>query len=264
MRVARICLCVLAYGGACAQQFVVSTYAGGGAPPTSVAALNAGIGFPQNLATDTAGNVYFANLNCVFKLDRNGVLNRIAGNSLPGLSGDGGPALDAQIFLSANRPMFISDPNYHGGVAVDSAGNIYIADTGNNRIRKVSNGIIMTIAGNGKFASSGDGGPAADAQLFWPIAMAADGAGNLFVSENFGRVRKISPDGIISTVAGGGTNAPGDGGIATNAQLALVVGVAADGKGNLYLAEPRRRAHPKGFNGRHHHHGGRGRRQQSG
>jgi hypothetical protein len=225
-----------------AQQFVISTYAGGAPPPTPVAALSATIGWPQNLAIDAAGNLYFASLNCVSKLSSDGVLTRIAGNSRAGFSGDGGPALDAQIFLSTRRynanPYGNNyDVSYAGGIAVDTAGNVYIADTGNNRIRKVSQGIITTLAGTGKLPSSGDGGLAINAQLFWPYAMAIDIAGNLFVAENFGRVRKISQDGFITTVAGGGTNSLGDGGPATSAQLSFPKGLSVDGMGNLYIAD---------------------------
>src|SRR5689334_12086534 len=121
----------LAGGSLSAQNFMISTYAGGSAPPTPIAALSASIGQPQSVATGANGNVYFTSLNCVFMLDSKGILTRIAGNSRAGYSGDGGPALDAQLFL----PDFpfatdVIDYIYPAGIAVDALGNIYIADTG--------------------------------------------------------------------------------------------------------------------------------------
>jgi sugar lactone lactonase YvrE len=158
------------------------------------------IGFPQYVAADDAGNVYFTSIyatsfNCVFKMDPNGVVTRVAGTSRPGFSGDGGPATSAQV----NRPV---------GLVVDTAGDLFIADTGNDRIRKVSpDGIITTVAGNGTHGFSGDGGPAITAQLgaspfgydWAPTYLAVDSGGNLFMAD-YGRIRRVSPDGIISTV----------------------------------------------------------------
>ena len=104
---------------------------------------------------DSAGNLYIADSgnNRIRKVS-NGVITTVAGNGTAGFSGDNGPATSAQL-------------NYPQGVAVDSAGNLYIADTGNNRIRKVSNGVITTVAGNGTAGFSGDNGPATSAQLHW-------------------------------------------------------------------------------------------------
>src|SRR3989442_12658805 len=102
-----------------AQEYVISTIAGGAPPPTPVAAVNANIGPTYAVATDAAGNVYFISDNCVFRLDQNGALTRVAGNSRVGYSGDGGPAINAQL-------------NYPLGVAVDGAGSLYIADNGNS------------------------------------------------------------------------------------------------------------------------------------
>jgi uncharacterized protein (TIGR03437 family) len=150
----------------------------------------------------------------VFKLDRSGTLTRIAGNTGDGYSGDGGPAIDAQFRLS----------NYDGeagfpGIAVDGAGNVYIADSGNYRVRKISStGIITTVAGNGISGNSGDGGPAINAQLDYPSGLAVDSAGNLYIASG-DRVRKVSPDGTI-TSAITGFDGP----------------IAVDGAGNLYVA----------------------------
>jgi trimeric autotransporter adhesin len=217
-------LALVASSVAQAQEYVISTYAGGAPPPTPVAGVSASIAAPLSVATDAAGNVYFASDNCVFKLDTNGVLTRVAGNSRVGYSGDGGPATSAQLYQPA-------------GVAVDGAGDLYVADTLNQRVRKVSPaGIITTIAGGGA-DGLGDGGPATSAQLS-PEGVAVDAAGNLYIADSYnGRVRKVSPAGIITTIAGGGADGLGDGGPATSAQLSSPQGVAVDGAGNLYIAD---------------------------
>ncbi len=219
-----------------AQQYVISTYAGGAPPPTPAPAVAGSIGAPTSVAMDTRGNVYFASrdLNVVFKLDPSGVLTRVAGTSLLGYSGDGGPATSARLQL-----FFGYDPAAAAGVAVDRAGNLFIADTSNHRIRRVSpEGIITTVAGNGTRGFSGDGGPATSAQLNYPPGVAVDGGGNLFIVDAFNfRIRKVSASGIITTVAGNGTGPDsGDGGPATSARLAPW-GLAVDGAGNLFVAE---------------------------
>src|SRR5437867_3221404 len=224
-----------------AQQYLISTFAGGAPPPTPIAAVNAPIGRASAVATDATGNVYFISDNCVFKLEQqNGVLTRVAGNSRVGYSGDGASAINARL----------SDPR---GVAVDGAGNLFIADSGNYRIRKVSfDGIISTVAGNGSQGFSGDGGPATSAQLLGPQGVALDGAGNLFIADTIAytisfstrytsRIRKVSASGIITTVAGNGTYGfSGDGSPAIFAQLLGAQGVALDGAGNLFIADAER------------------------
>ena len=161
------------------QPYVISTIAGGAPQATPVPAISASIGRPHGVATDAAGCVYFANLDCVFKLDQHGVLTRIAGNSRVGYSGDGGPATDAQL-------------SYAFSLALDSGGNLYIAGSVDNRVRKVlPSGIIITVAGNGMGGYSGDGGPATMAKLFTPRGVAVDSAGNLFIADsNNGRIRR--------------------------------------------------------------------------
>ena len=121
---------------------------------------------------------------------------------------------------------------------MDSAGNLYIADTSNNRIRKVSNGVIATLAGSGAPFFGGDNGPATIAQLYNPAAVAADSAGNLYIADTLNnRIRKVS-NGVITTVAGGGTCCfSGDNGPATSAQLSNPQGVAVDSAGNVYIAD---------------------------
>jgi sugar lactone lactonase YvrE len=176
----------------------------------------------------------------VRKLSPAGVLTIVAGSGQAGFSGDGGPATEARLVGP-------------GGIAVDTAGNLYFADHNNHRIRKVGpDGIITTVAGSGPTrsgsgVSAGDGGLATEARLNGPLGLALDQAGTLFVAEagesggGVGggyRVRKVSPDGIISTVAG--SNAPGfsgDGGPATQARLNVPLGVAVDTEGNLFIAD---------------------------
>jgi len=216
----------LAFG----QTYTISTFAGGGLPvniPGTAASLRFS-NFTDGVATDSAGNVFITidAFNCVVRLDATTrLLTLAAGNGTPGFSGDNGPATNAQL----NNPR---------GVAVDSAGNLYIADNGNNRVRKVSNGVITTIAGNGGRGFSGDNGPAASAQLNFPTGVAVDSAGNLYIADyDNERIRRVS-NGVINTVAGNGMPGfSGDNGPATNAQLSNPVGIAVDSAGNLYVAD---------------------------
>jgi uncharacterized protein (TIGR03437 family) len=214
---------------AAGQQYVISTIAGGAPTPTPTPGLSLSVGTCYGIAAGLSGDVYFANSdqNSVFRLEPTGTVTRVAGNSRVGYSGDGGPASNAQL----------TDPN---GLAVDRAGNLFIADSGNRRIRKVSkDGIITTVAGNGACCFSGDGGPAVSAAMDYPFGLAADGEGNLFVADLRGhRVRKISSAGIITTVAGTGSDGfSGDGGPAINARLAAPAATVLDGAGNLYIAD---------------------------
>jgi sugar lactone lactonase YvrE len=216
---------LLSCGSLGAQQYTVSTVAGGAPPPTPAVAVNSSIGQLQGVATDGAGNVYFTSLNCVFKVDGTGTLTRIAGTSRPGFSGDGGPAINAQLNLGTG--LFHSS-----GLAVDPGGNIYVPDSGNARVRKVSAaGIITTFAGGG---GGGDGSLATNASLNSPVGVALDLAGNVYIAD--GVVRKVGTNGIITTVAGGGNSNPGDGGPATSALFLFVSGVAVDNGGNLLIA----------------------------
>ena len=236
MKFAAIC-CLGAAGFLNAQQFVISTYAGGAPPPTPIAALNASVGLPQSVATDANGNLYFVSLNCVFKVDPSGTLTRIAGNSRAGYSGDNGPAVNAQLYLLDPYADDEIDYNYPAGLVVDNLGNVYVTDTGNYRVRKISPaGMITTVAGGGD-NYPGDGGPATSARLGYPSGLAIDTKGNLFISD-VNRVRKISPDGNIVTVAGDGSfGGSGDGGAATSAKLNGPAGIAVDRSGNLYIAD---------------------------
>ena len=150
------------------------------------------------------------------------------GPSGPGgtFSGDGSPA----IFAGLSNP---------GGIAIDTSGTILFVDYGNRRIRKITPaGIITTIAGNGTLTDSGDGGPATAAGLLTPWGLALDHAGNIYVTNNSGRVRKISPAGIITTFAGNGTfGHSGDGGPATAAQLESALDITVDVVNNVYFSD---------------------------
>src|SRR5208337_3678788 len=152
------------------------------------------------------------------------MLTTVAG---PGSSlGDGGPATNASVY----QPF---------GLALDGSGYLFIADQGHGRVRRVDTiGIITTVAGNGGSGFSGDGGPATNASFRSVTGLAVDTVGNLFIGdENNGRVRMVDTNGIITTFAGGGRAAPGDGGPATNASLGLLQGIAADSFGNVFFAD---------------------------
>ena len=201
----------------------VAGYSGDGGPATA-ARLG---GRVSNIALDGAGNLYIADTDngVVRQVTPAGNIRTIAGNgSSYQFSGDGGPATAAALF----QPE---------GVAVDAAGNLYIADTGNNRIRRVAGGIITTIAGNGTAAFSGDGGAAAAASLNAPDGVAVDAAFNVYIADSGNnRIRMVSPTGVITTVAGNGNSGyNGDGGPAMNASLTSLHGVAVDSGGNLYI-----------------------------
>ena len=148
----------------------------------------------------------------------------MAGNGTAGYGGDNGPASTAGL-------------NYPYAVAVDSAGNLYIADSSNRRIRKVSNGVITTVAGNGYEGFTGDNGPATSAELDLPQGIAVDSAGSLYIAD-LNRIRKVS-SGVITTVAGNGVccGFTGDGGPAASAQFAYPQGVAVNSAGNVYIAD---------------------------
>jgi sugar lactone lactonase YvrE len=210
----------------------ITTAAGNGIPGFTGdggAATSAELRLPVGAAVDSLGNLYIADTqnNRVRMVTAAGTITTIAGNGSAVFSGDGGPAVSAGL-------------NYPANVAVDNAGNLYIADEYSNRIRKVSaSGIITTVAGNGTLGSGGDSGPATSAQLYYPTGLAFDGSGNLYIADNGNqRIRKVDATGIITTVAGTGTASfSGDGGPATAATLNDPTGVAVDTAGNLYIAD---------------------------
>ena len=211
---------------------IIITVAGGGHayPGNGGAATNTSLYWPYGVACDAYGNLFIADTydSRILKVATNGILAIVAGKSGNSYSGDGGAATNANL----NNPS---------GVACDAYGNLYIADAGNNRIRKVAtNGIITTVAGNGSMSFSGDGGAATNASLNFPIGLACDAYGNLYIADTYNTcIRKVDTNGIISTVAGKGVSGyfSGDGGPATNASLDLPFGVACDAYGNLFIAD---------------------------
>jgi RHS repeat-associated protein len=200
-----------------------SGYSGDGGP-----AIQAQVSAPWGVAVDAAGNLYIVDGGCIRKVDTNGIITTVAGvGTTDGYSGDGGPATQALL-------------NFPQDVAIDAQGNLYIADSNNLRIRKVdTNGIITTVAGGRYSGPLGDGGPATNAYLYKPSAVAADTQGNIYiVVTEQSRIRKVDTKGIITTVAGNGTQGfSGDGGPATQARLDTPLKVAVDSQGNLYIAE---------------------------
>ena len=206
----RLALLVLLATSACSQTYNASTLAGVFVPenlPGPSVSLNQ-IG---GVAVDVAGNVFLSlpQLAVVMRLDAaTGILTRFAGNASNGFSGDNGPAANAQLY----------GPN---GIALDSTGSLYIADSGNNRVRKVSNGVITTVAGNGVNGAAGDSVPATSTPLYYPHGVALDIAGNVYISDNSGVIHQVSR-GVMTNVVGA---------------QGYFAGLAVDAVGNLYLVD---------------------------
>ncbi len=266
----RLCTLLLLASLAHAQYYIVSTVAGNGKPSvkTGDAARTANFVSPAHVATNAAGEIHFSDsyYHQVFRLDANGNLTVIAGTGSPGNTGDGGLATSATL----NTPL---------GLAFDSANNLYIADSANNRIRRVtpagvitnfaalnapayltfdqsgnlfasqpaehsirriaSDGVVTLFAGNGLSGFLGDNGAATSARLNGPTGIRFDAQRNLVIADSGNhRLRRVAPDGIITTIAGNGTAAfTGDGGAATSASLNNPTGLAINGANLIFVAD---------------------------
>ena len=229
---------MIASGSLFAQQYTISTFAGTAQSPgwsgDQGPALSAQFNIPVRVAVDNAENVYLTDYgnSSIRVIYNNGTVSSITGNGSPGFSGDGGSAIGAQL----------DSPN---DIALDLANNLYIADTGNSRVRIVSNGRINTFAGTTRGVeggSLGDGGPATSAKFIEPTGVAVDKSGNVYVADiGNATVRKISPGGTISTFAGVGYLTfgayTGEGGPANQAQLGMPYSLTTDAAGNLYIVD---------------------------
>jgi uncharacterized repeat protein (TIGR01451 family) len=214
---------------------IITTVAGNGSPLCPSPFLPAlSLCYPQGIAIDSLGNLYIADSgnHRILQMAPGGTVTTVAGNGYQGYSGDDGPATSAQL-------------NFPGGIAVDAAGNLYLADTGNNSIRKVnSKGVITTVAGSGIAGFAGDDGAATAARLNSPASVALDSAGNLYIADQLNnRIRAVAASGIITTVAGNGVSAyAGDGSLAVDASLSAPKGVTVGADGNIYIADLSNRA----------------------
>jgi sugar lactone lactonase YvrE len=224
----RLCLVAIASVVAIAATPTVTTVAGGylgdGKPATSGSFV-----LPVAVARDAKGNIYVSDgYNCrIRRISSAGVISTYAGTGICGYSGDGGPAISAML-------------SYSYGAAFDRHGNLLVADTGNNRVRKITPlGTITTIAGNGTYGYSGDGGDPLQASLAGPSAVCGDLTGNIYIADSGNYViRMVDTSGIIHTVAGNHTYGfSGDGGPATSAQMTFAESVVADSSGNFYIAD---------------------------
>ncbi len=211
---------------------IITTYAGtgtGGYTGDGVAATSVGIWNPTDICTDHDGNLFISDNGNqrIRKVDASGIISTYVGNGAAGYSGDSSAATAAQI-------------NFPGGIKMDKNDNLYLADFGNNCIRKITAaGIIYTIAGTGVAGFAGDGAAAVSAQLHRPSAVCTDTSDNIFIADaqNY-RVRKIDASGIITTIAGTGTAGySGDGGPATAARISSPGGLYADKMGNLFISD---------------------------
>jgi sugar lactone lactonase YvrE len=211
----------------------ITTMAGNGGAEFagSGSALNLSIGSPTSVAVDRVGNVYFAvqSQHRILRVTPTDLVTVITGTGTAGFSGDFGPATQAAI----NSP---------GRLIVDSSDNLYFADSGNYRVRKITpGGLITTVAGNGSPGVPGvttGGGQALSTPIGIPVGVAIDAIGNLYISSNTTVIRKVTPSGIISTIAGTGTPGfSGDGGFAILATFGTTMSLAADASGNIIVSD---------------------------
>src|ERR1019366_74238 len=193
---------------------------------------------PFGVAVDSTGNVYVAEYgsNRIRKIDTLGKITTAVGDGNQGFAGDGGAPNKVEMSLPTS-------------VVVDSSGNLYFADSLNNRIRKLAGGNVSTFAGNGAFSRSGDGNAATAAQLNTPLGVAVNTA-NLYIADTANNTVRSVASGVISNVAGtGAAGSSGDGNAATGAQLNGPQGLAVDSAGNLYIADTQNKRVRKVANG---------------
>ena len=200
-----------------------------GSVETGTNALASNLGRPEGLSVDNANRIYFADSvnHVVIRVENDGQITRIAGTGVPEFSGDGGPAVEASLSLPYD-------------VRLDSQGSVYIADYGNNRIRKVTrDGIIQTVAGTGDPGYSGDGGLATDARLNGPYGIFVDDKDTLLIADTYNHVvRRVNNEGIITTIIGSGRQGySGDGGPARAASLDGPQAIYVDGSGRTYVGD---------------------------
>jgi len=209
---------------------IITTVAGNGTPGFSGdngPATSASLGEPHSVAVGPDGSIYIASDNRIRRVGTDGIITTVVGNGDWGYSGDGGPATSASLY-------------YPDGVAFGPDGCIYFSDMNNQRIRRVgADGIITTVAGNGTPGFSGDGGPATSASLYVPRGIAFGPDGSIYIADYASyRIRRVGPEGIITTVAGNYLSGfSGDGGPATSASLSVPYGVAVGPDGSIYIAD---------------------------
>ena len=198
--------------------------------PCAISATRAAIGMPNGITSRPNGEVYFTSQNVVFKIDSEGLLHRVAGNGTPGYEGDGKAAVDALLSFPVDYPEYVRDPidfwEFAAGLTFDSAGNLYISDTYNNAIRKVSaaDGTISTFVGRDAQRPS-DRRLWAFSGFWWPQGLAVDSTDAVYVADQWGSLLRIPKEGAIETV------------YSYPVGIGVAAGIALDGDGSILVAD---------------------------